>query len=239
MNLPLAHCRVLYTRAAAHWHKAQAVLQQLGADVRHLPLLDTRPLPFSLPFAPDVALFTSANAVQHFLAQSALPCASVAIGEATAQALIEQGHAPILTAPPPYDSEALLSVWQPKNQRIIIIAAPAGRSLLREQLSPHNSVAIIHAYERYCPSTQLLCDDATYPHAILAGSVSTLHHLVKIAEPNTLKLLQWRSCVVAFSPRIAEQALQLGFHRAISANLATETAQFQVLCDWWKSNKES
>lgn len=240
MNAPLAGCHVLYTRADRHWPQARARLQALGASPSHLPLLDTRALPFALPQALDAAIFTSTNAVNHFFAQRApfraLPCAAIAIGGKTRQALLRCGHPPAITAPPPHDSEALLAVWQPQGQHIAIIAAPGGRSHLRDTLSKHNRVSMIHAYERFCPSAS--ANLATAPDAILIGSCRTLDFLGKIAEPNTFKLLQCASCVVAMSPRIAHHATTLGFRHTVSAASADEAAQFLALTQWWSRNQE-
>lgn len=236
MSQPLAGCRVLHTRADRHWPSARARLQALGASVSHLPLMDTRALPFALPQALDAALFTSANAVRHFFAQSPLPCAAIAIGEKTREALVRHGHPPIITAPPPHDSEALLSAWQPRGQHLAIIAASGGRTLLRDTLGEHNRVHMIYAYERFCPSAALRLDEA--PDAILIASCRTLDFLGKIAEPNTLKLLQCASCVVAMSPRIAHHATTLGFRHTVSAASADEAAQFLALTQWWSRNQE-
>lgn len=238
MNAPLAGCRVLHTRADRHWPQARNTLKQLGASPLHLPLMDTRAIPFQTPQALDAALFTSANAVEHFLAHSALPCAAVAIGAKTAQTLIRHNHPPTVTAPPPYDSEALLSVWQPHGQHIAIIAAHGGRQILAEALAAHNRVNIVYAYERFCPATRCIFTETNLPHATLIASQRTLDHLLKIAEPNTLKLLQWRTCIVALSPRIARYATDLGFRQTASAASADETAQLHALAEWWKNNKE-
>lgn len=231
MNTPLAGCHVLYTRADKHWPEARERLQALGAKVSHLPLMDTCPLPFQLPEPLDAAIFTSANAVTHFFSQSILPCAAVAIGQKTEEALVHSGHPPVITAPPPHDSEALLSVWQPQGQHIAIIAAPGGRTYLRNTLSKNNQVSMFYAYKRRCPSASANFTEA--PDAILIASCRTLDFLGKIAEPNTLKLLQCRTCVAAISPRIADYATQQGFRHVISADKADEDAQFRALCHWW------
>lgn len=238
MMLPLDGCRVLHTRADKHWPHARRILENLGATPIHLPLMDTRVLPFALPEKLDSAVFTSANAVEHFFAHSVLPCAAIAIGHKTAQALECHHHPPALTAPPPYDSEALLSVWHPHNHNIAIIAARGGRQHLAKTLASRNRVHFVYAYERFCPSRICVFDMQTLPHAILIASQRTLDHLLKIAEPNTLKLLQWRTCVVALSPRIAHYATHLGFCHTASAVSADDTAQIHALAQWWKSNKE-
>lgn len=238
--MPLAGCRVLYTRAAPHWQQAQSTLQALGAQALHIPLLDTRALPFAQSKTPDFSLFTSANAVRHFFAQRASAGQTIAIGGKTAQALAAHGHPPAITAPPPYDSEALLSVWQPQGKQIAIIAAPGGRTHLHDSLRVHNRVEVLHVYERFCPSITLEFSADNCPDAVLIGSSRTLRHLVKIAKPDTLKLLQCRTCIVALSPRIADDAAQLGFYRAISADSACEAAQFAALRRWWtRHSKES
>lgn len=233
MTRPLADCRVLYTRAAQHWDSARSALEALGADVRHIPLLDTRPLPFTLKRPPDDAVFTSANAVRHFFTQSTFDGQSIAIGEKTAQALRNAGQNVAILTPPPYDSEALLAHWQPRGRHIVIVAAPGGRSLLQQTLSAHNHVEMLYVYERFCPTPTLELSAENIPDAVFAGSRQTLRYLTKIAQPDTLKLLQCRTCVVALSPRIADFATQLGFHRTISAGAASESAQIAALCQWW------
>lgn len=231
MNAPLSGCHVLYTRADKHWLEARERLQALGATTSHLPLMDTCPLPFQLPEPLDAAIFTSANAVAHFFAQSALPCAAIAIGKKTEETLAHYGHPPIITAPPPYDSETLLSIWQPQGQHIAIIAAPGGRTYLHNTLGKSNHVSMVYTYKRFCPSTTANFTEA--PDAILIASCRTLDFLGKIAEPNTLKLLQCCTCVAAMSQRIADYATQQGFRHVISADQADEDAQFRALCHWW------
>ena len=139
----LSGCTLLYTRDAAHYPAFRARIAALGGSALHLPLMTTRVLPLSATDRAildhsDVLVFTSAAAVHHLIEQYPLRNQqTVAIGKTTAAALPSP---PTITAPAPYNSEALLAYWQPRGMRIALIAAPGGREQLAATLNKNNTV---------------------------------------------------------------------------------------------------
>ena len=120
----LSGCTLLYTRDAAHYPAFRARIAALGGSALHLPLMTTRALPLinadrTILDCSDVLVFTSAAAVHHLIEQYPLRNQqTVAIGKTTAAALPSP---PTITAPAPYNSEALLAYWQPRGMRIAAV----------------------------------------------------------------------------------------------------------------------
>ncbi len=242
-DTPLAGCRLLYTRNHTHWQRQQPLLQALGADVRHLPLLDTRPLPLTsgeIAFCAqaDALLFTSANAVSHLLSQYSPHCAQdcVAIGQATAQALAAEKIVRILAAPAPYHSESLLDFWQPQQRSIALICAPGGRELLFRRLSVSNRVRRIRPYQRYNPTQHWPFAQIRFD-VLLLSSAQTLTHLQQITPQNALKLLQCHVHMACISQRVSEKARESGFQHCLTASVADEPHLIQTVSTWWLSKK--
>ena len=113
----LSGCTILYTRDAAHYPAFRERIAALDGRVLHLPLMATRVQPLTATDRTildhsDILVFTSAAAVRHLLEQYPLRGQqTVAIGEITAAALPQPSN---ITAPAPYNSEALLAHWQPR-----------------------------------------------------------------------------------------------------------------------------
>lgn len=240
--LPLADCQILYTRSAQYFPDFAKKIQALGGIAHHLPLVDTRPLALNLAdsqyaLSADYLIFTSAAAVRHFPQALWQSQANIAIGLATESAILSHAKTVFLTAPAPFNSESLLSAFQPTNKRIAIIAAEGGRKLLLETLKQHNQTQLIYAYERYNPSTHWQAA-LPLPNVILLSSQTALNHLIEISAQSTLNLLQSRSFVLALSPRIEQAAQSAGFQRVFAAPQADENAQIQYLCQWWHNFKE-
>lgn len=236
---PLQGCRILYTRSKQHWLQAEPLLRQLGAQPYHLPLLDTKMQPLSAKALEqcrkaDDLVFVSAQAVQHFLAQyqPVFQQNLIAIGMKTVDALTAHAQTRFLVAPPPYNSEALLRIWQPQRHKIALIAAEGGRDLLYTTLSEDNEVYRIDAYQRFNP-THAWNFEMPLPHCILLASVQTLAHFLAITPQNMLKLLQCRAVIVALSPRIMQAAVHAGFLHCISAQYADERHLISCLEQWW------
>ncbi|MDO4643932.1 MAG: uroporphyrinogen-III synthase [Cardiobacteriaceae bacterium] len=234
-------CTILYTREKAQYLSFRQQITELGGNTLHLPLMSTHRLPLSADEQHhlshcDTLIFTSANAVHHLLSQytPANQQQSIAIGIKTAKAL---PFPPMLTAPPPYNSEALLKIWQPKNKNIALIGAAGGRKILKKTLMKHNSVHEIYSYQRNNPS---LYWPSELPHIdiITIASCQTLENLRAIIPQEKLKLLQYQVCIAAISERVARYAKKQGFQHSIFAEEATEIRQITSICRWWKLNQE-
>lgn len=239
---PLTNCRILYTRSAKHYPAFAQKIQALGGTALHLPLIDTRAITLNDTDShycrhADYLIFTSAAAVQHFPEALWQNQANIAIGPATESAIIQRLKPLFLTAPAPFNSESLLSIFQPQHKHIAIIAAAGGRQLLLNTLTQHNHTQTIYAYERYNPSNNWP-ETLALPHAILLSSQSALNHLIEISAQSTLNLLQSHTTVIALSPRIGQAAQSAGFQHVFAAPQADENAQIQQLCQWWHKFKE-
>lgn len=238
MNKVLSGCKILYTRATAHWMTFANQIIALGGEPYHLPLMATRVREIEQSDADfcqqaDDLIFTSVAAVNHFPKILAPGNAQIiAIGEKTHAALVAKHYSVTLTAPPPYHSESLLSVYAPQAKKIAIIAAPNGRKHLYQSLNIKNKTRLIYAYERYNPSKYWL-ETLPIPNVLMLSSIQTLKFLLQITPQTTLNLLQCRTEVIALSKRIAHAAHHAGFLSVSHSEQATETAQIQTLCQWW------
>ena len=236
----LSGCTLLYTRDAAHYPAFRARITALGGTTLHLPLMATRAQALTtadraLLNRSDYLVFTSAAAVRHLIEQYPLRGQqTVAIGETTAAALPSP---PAITAPAPYNSEALLAHWQPRGARIALIAAPGGRQQLAAVLNKNNTVHTLYSYTRYNPTTRWP-DTLTLPDCITMASQQTLNHLLAIIPQEKTKLLQYRACIAAISARVAQYAQQQGFQQTIFAEDANETRQIAAICRWWTQTQE-
>lgn len=236
---------MVYTRSQSHL--AQSALTQQGAIVDHVPLMDTRAKALSANdwdflLSADAWVFTSEASVRHLYAQKqsiddGKTRLYVAIGQTTARALSSQTSSTILIAKAPYNSEALLSHWQPKNQRIAIIAAEGGRELLQSALALHNHVRPIYAYERFNPTLNYPTH-FPIPHAMMLASLQTVHHLVRITPQSYLKLLKLRCTMVAISHRVSQSLVEQGFLHTLAAPVAEEASQIQLMSEWWQQRQE-
>lgn len=240
MTESLRGCRILYTRSQAHQQAFFRKVSALGGEVYFLPLLDTEttaltPVAIRQVKSADILLFTSANAVRHLLCQyQPQPWqTAAAIGKKTAAAL---PFARVITAPPPYNSEALLSIWRPRKKNIAVIGAAGGRKLLTDSLGKDNKVQSIYCYRRFNPT---LCYPETLPipDVITIASRATLDNLCAIIPQSILKLLQYRACVAAISASAACYAAQYSFQHRIFAKAATETDQITSICHWWNTRR--
>lgn len=241
---PLTGCTLLYTRNDASWARFQTHIAPLGATALHLPLLETRPLTLNneaheFLTRADSLVFPSANAVRHTLSYWRPPVQQrcISIGKRTTEALIQAGITPSLTAPPPFNSEALLSAWQPQQERIAIMSAAGGRQQLAETLSNANQVYTLYVYERFCPSNTWPFSANQRFDVIFIESVQTLKNFVQLAPQTVLKLLKCQATIATISERAAQAAQALGFLHTLYPEYASEEAMIQAATTWWTSTQ--
>jgi len=183
----------------------------------------------------DIAVFVSANAVERGLAlvhrHGALPSRLrvAAVGQRTAESLLQQCGRLDIQAPPPYNSEALLATAELQavsGKRIAIFRGVGGRELLAETLRRRGAlVDYVEVYRRVRPDVRLA--DIVPPTGnidlIIITSQDGLRNLVEMAEIE--KRLEWilNIQLVAISPRVAQLADELGFRRpALTAAQASD-----------------
>lgn len=185
--------------------------------------------------ATDCLIFISANAVRLGLKaireispQRLKDTRVLAIGKATAAALINEGVQPDLVPPSPYNSEALLALPEMKDvqgKKYTVIKGKGGRTYLMEQLRLRGAhVNEIDNYVRVKPQArnsvidQLIKVDRP---VIAVTSVKGLHYLFEmITQEQSMWIKQYarflvpgtrvadavRDCHVHHSPWVAENA---------------------------------
>ena len=166
---PGARPGIVVTRPRAAGEALAAMLERAGLQAVVFPALAIEPLPMSpeleaalalLP-ACDLAIFVSANAVEHGLRHARSrgrwpECTRVAaIGEATAQALRSAGFDAVIAPAGRHDSEALLERHELKTvhgRHILIFRGRGGREALREALAARGAhVTYAECYRRIRP----------------------------------------------------------------------------------------
>jgi len=234
---PLAGLGVVITRPRAAAEALAATLAAAGARPFVFPALAIEPLPESRSLGPeldkcDLAIFVSANAVEHGLAlvraQGAWPLrAPVAgIGEATARALRNSGFGVVISPKGRHDSESLLALDELKSvdgRKILIFRGQGGRELLREALESRGAhVTYVECYRRTRPAA----DAAPLLHAWALGeiqavsvlSAETLENFVAMIGPEGEAHLSQTVLVVPHEA-IATRSLAGRFARVIISSL--------------------
>ena len=164
-STPLAGLRVVVTRAEAQSAGLARRLEEAGAEIALLPLIevvppaDPRPLARAASELPlyDWAVLTSANGARALLdaAEGSLPArlAVAAVGTATAAILREGGHEPRLIAAQG-NAEALLAELAPHvpRRRVLLPQAADARPLLARGLEAAGAdLTAIVAYDKRLP----------------------------------------------------------------------------------------
>jgi uroporphyrinogen-III synthase len=201
--------RVLITRAA---HQASALaeeLRRLGAEPVFLPTIElAEPTSFG-PLDEAITglsafhwlIFTSANAVEVFVARGGEPKDGVkvaAIGAATAGALEVAGFRVVLV-PAVATAEALVEAMQEvanvRDGRFLLVRAEVGREVLPEALRESGAeVTVVAAYRTVVPEDavtgvrRLLDVRDNWPDAITFTSSSTATNLLALLEVAGLEL---------------------------------------------------
>ena len=196
---------VVLTRPRAAAQALAGTLEAEGAHVFVFPALAIEPIartPALEALAArlasfDLAIFVSANAVEHGLAlalrRAPWPTnvAIAAIGEATAQALRNSGIDGVISPPDRHDSEGLLALAQLQSvegRNIIVFRGEGGRERIKETLEERGArVEYAECYRRVKPQSDAGPLVAAWVrgeiHAVSALSAETLRNFVAMAGP--------------------------------------------------------
>lgn len=183
----------------------------------------------------DIAIFVSANAVDHAIPLSLeeKSLTIIAIGPGTATAL-KKHNVTVDAVPTHYSSEGLLTLPQLANiqqKKIIIFCGENSRPFLRETLRQKGAqVDEAICYRRRRPQTdpqqlQWLMTQAI--DHIVVTSLDSLENLFVLFQAYHTRLLQIPLLVI--SPAMAMQAAQLGFQHVNVALSAADDAVVQAL----------
>jgi uroporphyrinogen-III synthase len=185
----------------------------------------------------DIAIFVSVNAVEKGMAlvrrHGGLPARLqlAAVGQRSAESLVQHGGRVDLQAPPPYNSEALLATSELQSvsgKRIVIFRGVGGRELLAETLRLRGAqVSYAEVYRRVKPDVKLA---DSVPHMtkidiVMVTSQDGLRNLVAMADMEQRREWLLNLQLVAISPRVAQLANELGFkHPVLTAEQASDEA---------------
>lgn len=243
---PLTNLCVLVTRPAPQSQSLCDAITQLGGEAIACPFIEIKPRSATLSSNQyDLVIFVSVNAVMHGVELlKGLPSSPqiAAIGQATAAALQSADVAPDITAPSPFNSEALLQLdaLQSPPKNILIVRGVGGRELLRETLGERGSnVDVVEVYERVSttPDEQAsnevqnaLRDNAL--NIITVTSVEIADALLSLSDQ--VELAGLRQCaVIAGSQRIATHLSDHHWHGAIVvSNSPDDASMINALIRW-------
>jgi len=238
MQQQLKGINVLVTRPQQQAQNLCNLIQNQGGTTLLLPTLDIIPLAVTaqhLPTHVDKVIFVSANAVNYGIQYlTALqPKQILAIGKKTTQVLQKTIQQPIITAPEPYNSEALLQ--QPElqnltNQNIAIIRGQGGRDLLANTLHQRGAhVNYINVYQRQQPSVDTAWLQHKQIDIIIVTSGESLQNLFSM-----LKQHQWLKStpLVTMSQRVTDLAHQYTQAAIYTAFVASDEGLLTALLQW-------
>jgi uroporphyrinogen-III synthase len=199
---PLAHKRILVTRAAHQAGKLSEGLRASGAEPVEVPVLEIKPPCSYDPLdnalhtlnTYDWLILTSANAVQSIVERIAA-CGIVynqskpqiaAVGKVTAEAARKAGFNVALT-PREYVAESLLdSFTGTKGQRILLARAAIARDLIPDTLRATGAIVdVVDAYQNAIPKDapeKLRAALASHIDAATFTSSSSVTHLAEVAR---------------------------------------------------------
>lgn len=225
----------------------------MGATAIRMPVLEIRPIAAALEIAAapvssrfDIAIFTSANAVQYGAPLAHAASELGAIGPATARALAERGLEVTISPVGEFDSEHLLRhprLENPRGKRILIVKGRQGRVVLRDSLAARGAgVVVAEVYERVrvrYDSAQLSsllaqCRDCGLD-LVTATSAEVAAALMAIATPalrNELHLATW----LVPGTRVAEAVRAQGVAAPIVEALSADDHALLDAVIRWHSN---
>lgn len=238
MSRRLEGLGIVLTRPRAAAQALAAALEAEGARVFIYPALAIEPIsptPQTKALLArigefDLAVFVSANAVEHGLdtlrGVAAWPenLEAAAVGAATAQALRNLGVSRVISPPERHDSEGLLALPRlhaVKGQNIIVFRGEGGREAIRETLAARGAtVEYAECYRRVKPDGDAAPLVAAWKRgevqAVSALSSETLRNFVAMLGADAASLTPSATLLVAH-PAIAADADARRFARVAVA----------------------
>jgi uroporphyrinogen III methyltransferase / synthase len=236
-RLPLFGKRIVVTRAREQADALGSRLAELGAGVISLPTIEIRPPGHPRHLKQAVArlatyhwlIFTSANAVRHFIAcldegphdLRKLRARVCAIGPAT-RAAVEALHLKVDLMPKEYVAESLLeafSAYDLTGKRVLLPRAAVARDLVPTELARRGAhVDVVEAYRTVTPehlaehAREIL---ASRPDCLTFTSSSTVRNLVEAAGAEALRGIP----AASIGPITTQTARELGVEVAAEAKV--------------------
>lgn len=265
-DLPLAGLKLLLTRPEGQATDWQRDLQQLGAALRHVPVLAVEAIPMESQTVAaqalratlrnlqryDIGVFVSTNAVRYaqaWLIEQQLPIPAgllcYAVGDKTTHAAAEVGFK-VVTADA-VDSESLLSrpeLQRLQGKRVLVFRGQGGRELITQTLRARGA-AVTHAelYERRCAHENEPALDAALkqwrPHIISVTSVASAHNLLAMARATGVLAQLLATPLLAPGERVTEAAQTRGCSKVLTARSIRFTDVSYALREWWSTERVS
>lgn len=249
--LPLAHRRILITRAQGQASALAAELAELGAEPIVIPAIEIAPPTDDFPLRQAMAdldrfdwiVFTSANAVEVFAErlEPTRPHPKIAvIGSATARA-VEQHGLSVALMPAKFVAESLAAALAPhaNGSKILLLRAAVARDILPETLAAMGAaVTIVEAYRTVVPAesvealSRLLAEPATYPHAATFTSASTANNLASLLREAGLQLPK-QIVRASIGPITSRAMLDLGWAPTVEARESTVPSLVEALVEYY------
>lgn len=228
MSSILSGRRILLTRPEGQVDPLAARLREQGAQVSHFPAIQITLTPLdstaqALAERATFVIFVSTNAVRGLMAGSDQLVQAVrnvsmiaAIGPATEATLEQAGLEPGIVAPPPHNSEALLStpfLQDLQHHRVVIARGQSGREKLAEELRNRGAeVHYLEVYRRDPPDRTLSLKETSggLPDVICVTSVEIATNLRECIVPGEKDNLLG-CALIAGNARIASACRNLGY----------------------------
>jgi uroporphyrinogen-III synthase len=192
-----------------------------------------------------IAIFVSANAAEKGMdlirEHGALPAHLniAAVGQRTAEALLQHGGRIDIQAPPPYNSEALLAtpeLLDVKGKDIVIFRGSGGRELLAEALRQRGAMVVYaEVYRRVKPEGRLadIVQQTGDIEIVVVTSQDGLRNLMEMADMEKRRTWLLSKQLVAISARVADLACEMGFKNpALVAETATDQSLVNAMIAW-------
>jgi uroporphyrinogen-III synthase len=248
---PLAGVGVLVTRPAEQAGGLCRLITEAGGEAIPCPLLEIvssarlseARRKFAAVEKTDWMVFVSANAVRYAQTlwddgiMSICACPRIAaIGLATAKALDEAGFPPAVVAPPPFNSEAALTLDEFREvpgRRILLVRGEGGRELLAETLRARGAeVEIAEVYRRVAAEVDAPVVLARWRrNRLIAAAVTSreiLDRFVAVFAPFMGTALH-ETPLAVIGERVRHAAHQAGFRQVVAAAEAADAALVQAL----------
>jgi len=244
---------VLVTRPESQAAELTRLLTGSGAEVFHLPTLQTRACAALPSLRASLGpldryrfiVFMSANAVRHgaMLLEGLAGLPLAAVGPATAAALAAAGHAVTLMPERGFTSEHLLECAPMQaiaGARILIVRGAGGRDVLGDTLVARGAqVTYADVYERACAVPLPGAIDAVerawksgHIHIVTATSGEVLRCLIELLTAEGRSLAH-RARLLVGGQRIAGEARRMGFEgELILADSPDSPALVRALRQW-------
>ena len=229
-RLPLFGQRIVITRDRRQGSQLSEPLEELGAEVLPLPVIEIQPPSDPGPLdraiqrleTYDWLIFTSANGVQAFLNRldasgrdlRSLKAKLCAIGPGT-RAALEALHLKVDRMPKEFVAESLVEAFvqdDVRGQRILLARAEVARDVLPVGLSRRGAhIDVCEAYRTVLPpgaaatARQVL---ARHPHWITFTSSSTVKNLVSLTGFEALRRIRLASIGPVTSATLREHTLE-------------------------------